>query len=289
MDSNTPTVEWGRPFFPKTLFSNQELLKTNTTSWWKIVLLLVVNISLIAAPFFMARVQTKAEDVFFYMPGLEEALELLYRQEVPCQITDGQMTCLSVGGTSRDFGDYRVYFLPEDSADIPTDRSRIVFRKTDVVFDYVAPDPVDNYTLTGTLRLLETMDFAQINRTDLQWEHLTEPEFYAMVNETFVQSLLNSTLPGYFAMIYLTQFVQTILYALLMSVLLMAANFRRPTRRLRYGSSLRYVVVGITGPALLAAVVGLINTTIGTILWSAVYAVRMILLYSTINKFKGTL
>lgn len=257
--------------------------------FWKIILLLIVNISLISAPFFMARFQTKAEDVFTYMPGLETSLELLYQEEVPCKITGGEMTCLSVGGTSRDFGDYRVYFLPEDSAVLPNDHSRIVFRKTDVVFDYVAPDPVDNYTLTGNWRRLESMDFAHINRADLHWEHLTDAEFYAMVNDTFIQSVLNSTLPNYLAMIYLTQFVQTILYALLMSVMLMAANFRRPVPRLRYGSSVRYVVIGITGPALLAAVIGLWNTTIGTIIWSAIYAVRMILLYSMINKYQGTL
>jgi len=289
MEQTSQIAVFGKPFFPKTLISNNELLKTNTYSFPKILLLLILNISLISAPFFMSRYSTKPEDVYGYMPGLEEALIALYEQELPCTITEKTMDCLSIADTTGTYGEYQVYFLPEDLSAISIETSSIVFTTTRISMVYKTENEADDYVLEGDYRFLDGMDFSNINRLDLDMENLSETEFYQKINDTLVQSVLNSTLSGDLLLIYLAQFVQTILYAFMMSVLLLAANFRRSVKRIRYSSSLKYVVVAITGPALLACLVGLVNTTIATIIWSAVYAIRMIVFYSKINKIKDTL
>jgi len=237
----------------------------------------------------MSRYSTKPEDVYGYMPGLEEALIALYEQELPCTITEKTMDCLSIADTIGTYGEYQVYFLPEDLSAISIETSSIVFTTTRISMVYKTENEADDYVLEGDYRFLDGMDFSNINRLDLDMENLSETEFYQKINDTLVQSVLNSTLSGDLLLIYLAQFVQTILYAFMMSVLLLAANFRRSVKRIRYSSSLKYVVVAITGPALLACLVGLVNTTIATIIWSAVYAIRMIVFYSKINKIKDTL
>gem|GEM_PF-2490766 len=287
---DAPTAEdlqQQKVFFPKTFYSNIELLKTNRWRLSTILLLFLVNVSLISAPFFMARAGTKPATVYSYMPNLEPALSALYDLQLECRIESASFVCDQPYDAVLTAGDYQIYITPDQDTVI-ADSSRFVFGETAAAFYYVAADDRDDYTLTGTYRLLEGMDFAAIDREALGFEDMTEAEFTAYINETVVGALLSADLVDVMATIYLTQLVQTTLYVLFMSFMLLAANLRRQQKKIRYGSSLRYVVVGITGPALLACIVGLFSTFAGTIVWSAAYAVRMIVFYMKINNLKGT-
>jgi len=280
-------VPEGKAFFPKVLYSNEELLKTARWSPAVLVLLFFLNVSLIAAPFFMARAKTKPADIYDYMPGIGAALSALYDLDLACAVEDGVFACTETYLVPLDAGMYDVYVLPQTVAEID-DVSRIVFGRTAVAFFYEAPDDKDDYVLSGSYALLDGMDFDAIDREALGFGSMTDEEFDSYLNATVIGALLSSELPADLATLYLAQLVQTALYVLVMSLLLMAANIRRATKKIRYRTSFSYVVAAITGPALLACVVGLVWSVGGTIVWSAAYAVRMILLYTKINNRAGT-
>ncbi len=276
-------------FFPKVLFSNKELLKTNRWSMGKLVLIFILNISLICAPFFMSRAKTDASDVIDYMPGIETALTELYQLELNAKIENLTFVLSEPYDTVLNLNGYQLYLLPTSLESINAYESRIIFYEHRVSLHYIdSEDERNNYTIDSSYRLLEGLDFSKINRVDLEMEYYDDTTFYRTINETVLTSILKSDLPGDLSMIYLAQFVQTILYALIMSFLLMAANLRRQVKKIYYSSSLKYTIFGITGPAIIAAIVGLFSTLIGTILWSALYAVRIIILYTKINNSDET-
>lgn len=278
-----------KPFFPKTLYSNKELLKTNQWSIAKMILIFIVNVSLICAPFFLSRTKTKPIDVLDYMPNIEVAFQEFYELELPCSINKLELTCEIAIDQSYVLTDYTLYILPTDLASINPNTSRIVMTNNHIGLYYIdALDEKDNYNIESSYRLLEEMDFSKINREDLQLEMLEEEAFYKYITETILLGILNGNLPSDLATIYLAQLVQTSLYVLIMSVMLMAANLRRQVKKIYYSSSLKYTIFAITGPALIAAIIGLFSTIIGTIVWSAIYAVRIILLYTKINNTDGT-
>ena len=286
---NNDTHDNPKAFFPKTLYSNRELLKTNTWSVAKMVIIFILNISLICAPFFMSRTKTNELDVRGYMPGIDQALKELYQLELPCQVINQTFTCQNTDSQKLSLTGYDLYLFPTALESINTSESRIIFYEKMISLHYVDnEDDRNNYNLDSSYRLLEGMDFEKINREDLNLENFQEEDFYIYVNDVLISAVLSGNLPSDLSTIYLAQFVQTILYVLIMSLMLMAVNLRRQVKKLYYMSALKYTVFGITGPALVAAVIGLFSTLLGTILWSAIYVVRIILLYTKINNTEGT-
>lgn len=283
------THDNSKAFFPKILYSNRELLKTNTWSIGKMIIIFILNISLICAPFFMSRTKTNELDVREYMPGIDQALKEIYQLELPCQVINKTFTCQSTDSQIIPLTGYELYLFPTTLESINTTKSRIIFYEKMISFHYVDNDDErNNYNLDSSYRLLEGMDFAKVNRVDLNLESYHEDDFYVYVNDVLIKAVLSGNLPSDLSTIYLAQFVQTILYVLIMSLMLMAVNLRRQIKKLYYFSALKYTIFGITGPALIAAVIGLFSTLLGTILWSAIYVVRIILLYTKINNTDGT-
>ncbi len=289
MNNQVKVEQLSKPFFPKTLYSNDELLKTNQWSIIKMIFIFIINVSLICAPFFMSRTKTKPIDVLGYMPNIDLAFKDLYQLELSCDITNMELVCDTSNNTVVPLTGYDLYILPEDLQTIDDTKSRIVMTDFHIGLYFVdSEDEKNNYSLESSYRLLEGMDFSKINPVDLDLEILEEEVFYEYITETILLAVLNGNLPSDLATIYLAQLVQTALYVFIMSFMLMAANLRRQVKKIYYSSSLKYTVFAITGPALIACIIGLFSTMLGTIVWSAIYAVRIILLYTKINNTDGT-
>lgn len=254
--------------FVKMFFSNDEVLKARKFNIFVIILLFFINVSLISVPNFMGRMESVNTIDHLYL--IEEAFSDLYDLELDCQIENQEMNCdiednINVQG-------YDVIYSEEYNLD-GIDSSVIYFSKTEVAIIYV--DETDTaYNLLGNYRLLDGLDFSTISSEDAEDEEVTD---------NILSAIYFSTLDQYMSLIYVGQFIQTFIYISVVSSMFMLMNFKAKVKKLKYINSLKIIISSMTGPALLVALVALIEPGIASLLFFIIYAIRAMLIYYKMN------
>ena len=261
--------------FFKMFFSNTEVTKAYKFPMIFIVLLLFVNVSLISVPNFYGKMDSV--NTISNLEGIEEALELIYEDQLDCVLVDTVMDCNIVNGTM--YGNYEVRFDDEmDLSDV--DSSTIYFSKDVIVFVYV-DDLEMAYTISGDYSLLDTFDFTEISTNDTG--ELTRQEYYGEINDLLLSGIFFSTLSQQLGLIYVSQFMQVFIYLIFITLIIMLMNFKAPTKKVTFINANKIIIASMTGPAFLVAILGMIIPTWASIMFFIIFAIRVMMLYYKMN------
>ncbi len=241
--------------FGKILYSNKTILKFKGVNIFFIFILFFLNTALIISPLFMNRANIDAEELLGRFDGLEEAFAELYDSNLDCDITE-YARC----GLPESANGYEIVIEGE-----PTTDKFIWF--TDVLAIQERPEET---ALVGTYDFLEGYTF---NPTD--YKANTEGIVYAMSASTVGRD--------YFVM-YTGQFIQNAIYLMAIAAMMMIANYRQAKRKITYTEAVKVSVMAMLGPALIAAVAGTVFAAFATLIFMAVYAIRMMYVYYGILK-----
>lgn len=261
--------------FVKMFFSNTEVLESTKFKIIVIALIFLINVSLISTPNFFGKMESI--NSITDLSNIEEAFTEMYEDNLNCYIENTEMICDIDDGLS--YQGYDVIYTEEFLLD-DVDSSTIYFTKEAVAIYYVT-DRDQVFSLVGNYRLLDGFDFRTISSEDTG--DLTQNEYYLQVTDSTLSAIYYSTLDQHLMLIYLGQFLQTVIYVFVVSSLFMLMNFKAKTRKLSYLNSFKIIITSMTGPALLVAIIALINPSLGSLLFFIIYAIRAMLIYYKIN------
>lgn len=266
--------------FVKMFVSNKEVLKARHVKGWIIVLLFIVNVSLISVPNFVGKMQSI--DIIDNLVGVEEAFNAIYDAELDCKVVDLKMEC---NGTYPDsFGDYNFIYAPEMNADSITE-STIYFAEKSIAVIYVDDAEIAT-VISGDYSLLNGFDFSIVKTNE--YGDLTQSEFYESTNDHVLTGIYYSTLSAQFSMIYLSQFLQILIYLIVVATIFLLMNFKANEKKLSFYNANKIIVASMTGPALLVAIMGVFFTGFASVLFFIIFAVRVMFLYYRMNFSKET-
>ncbi len=277
-------MEW----FVHMLYSTKEVLKAHKASFVLVFILLFVNIALISVPNFIGiwRGVDRVDD----LEGIHEAFQEMYEARLPCAIeTSAQMICDDVENQTFGMYDFVIdpdFKIDEDELEVVIERSSIFVTTEDISIVYVREDG-SGVVVSGDYRLLQGFDFSSIKDRDEAQNDRTD--YYDSVTNMFLRNVYYSTMQDNMFIVYSAQFVQMLLYVMFVSVIMMVLNYKAKIKKLSYSASVKITVFTMTGPAFLAAVLGFIIVGWASILFTALYLVRIILVYYKINTIQETL
>lgn len=242
--------------FGKIIYSNKKILEHKHVSMVLILLLFIINISLVTSPLFVARAQIEPETVIERFDGLEEAFEEIYAADQDCLIT-ANMTC----DLPSEANGYEVVLTGE-----PTTEKYIWFAEEMVI--------KEEYIISGTYDFLQGISL----NPDDEYEN----------TKAIIYSMSASTLGRDYYFLYVGQFIQNILYLIAISLLIMVANYKQVKRRVKYPEAIKITVMGMLGPAIASALIGLFLPQFSTLIFMTIYSLRMMYIYFQILRPKNS-
>lgn len=262
--------------FFKMLFNNKEILKSKDFNIFVILLIFFINVSLVSVPNFYGKID--GVNSISNIVGIEEVLVELYDMELDCSVdNNSELTCNNF--TDFVIADYNIIYSDViDLTDI--DSSTLYFSKEYITIIYVDQDDLA-YLISGNYSKLNGFSFNEIKSSD--YGELTKSEYYEDISDIFLTNIYFSNLEDDFALIYVSQFAQILIYTLILSGMFMLVNLGGSEINLRYNDSLKLVVVSMTGPALVSAILGIFIIAWASILFLLVYGLRLMLLYYLVN------
>jgi hypothetical protein len=211
------------------------------------------------------------------LEGIEEALTQIYEDEILCSITNLEMQCDSL--VVKSYNGYELSYQDEINID-DIDSSVIRFGKSNILIVYV-DDEDYSYSISGDYSLLEGFDFSQVASGDR--DGLSDVEYYSEVNDFVLTGIYYSRLSEEMGVIYLAQFLQTLIYLVVVATIFLLMNFKANVKKLSYYNATKIVIVAMTGPAFLTAIIALINPGLASISFFILFALRAMLLYYKMN------
>lgn len=260
----------------KMLFNNEELMKSKEISLFIVAIILLINVSLISVPNFVGKVDGVSS--ISNIEGIEEVFTELYDIELDCSIDENSiMEC-------SNFVDFTIndYLIRYDNIiDLETvDESTVYFSEEYLTIVYVDEDDLA-YGISGNFSKLNNFSFSEILTSD--YEELTKDEYYEEVTDIFLTNIYFSTLEDDFTLIYLSQFAQIFIYILVLAGMFMLVNLGSDILNLKFKDSIKLVVLSMTGPAFISAILGLFIIAWANILFLLIYGLRLMFVYYMIN------
>jgi len=267
--------------FFRMLFDNKALLKSNQFPLILVLLLFFINVSLISVPNFYGLADSVR--IINYMDGIYETLDEMYIEEMPCRVSEAKMVCDET--TLQDqYGEYQIQYLGELDSEV-VEESLIYLGE-----DYIAIIYVDEYdiayVMSGDYALLETFDFTNIYPNDSE---MSDADYSEYVSDMFLQNIYYSNIGQQIYIVYTTQFAQTAIYVMMLSIMLLILNYKAAIKKISYTASVKMVIVAMTGPALLTALLGGFILGYAGLVFIIAYGLRMMFMYYKINAHEGTI
>lgn len=267
--------------FFRALFDNAALLKSNQFPLILVLLLFFVNVSLISVPNFYGLADSVR--IINRLDGIYETLDEMYTEEMPCRVTDAKMVC-NESDLQESYGNYQIQYRGELDTEV-IEESLIYLGENYMAIIYV--DESDTaYIMSGDYALLETFDFTAVYPNDTE---MSDAEYTEYVSDLFLQNIYYSNVGQQVYLVYTTQFAQTAIYAIILSIMMLILNYKAPIKKISYTASVKLVIVGMTGPALLTAILGTFILGYAGIVFIIAYGFRMMFLYYRINQHEGTI
>lgn len=261
--------------FARMLFSNKEVVHARKFKLIVIVLLFLINVSLISVPNFMGKMESI--NSINHLELIEEAFTEIYENELDCLVENSEMNCNIAEGLN--YQGYDVLYTDVFDLDDITE-SVIYFSKTQVAIIFIDEDDLA-YQLVGDYSLLEGQDFSTVLTEDT--DGLTREEYFLQATDNILSGIYYSTLDEHMSLIYIGQFMQSIIYVFVVSSMFMLMNFKAKVKKLTYLNSYKIVITSMTGPALLVAIVALFSPGFASLLFFILYAIRAMLIYYRMN------
>lgn len=267
--------------FFRMLFDNNALLKSNQFPLILVLLLFFVNVSLISVPNFYGLADSVR--IINHMDGIYETLEEMYVEEMPCRVTEAKMVCNE--DTLKDqYGNYKIQYGGELDTDV-IEESMIFLGEDYMAIIYV--DASDTaYIMSGDYALLETYDFTNIYPNESE---MNDADYTEYVSDLFLQNIYYSNIGEQIYIVYTTQFAQTAIYVIILSIMLLILNYKAAIKKISYTASVKMVIVAMTGPALLTALLGGFILGYAGLVFIIAYGLRMMFMYYKINSHEGTI
>jgi hypothetical protein len=266
----------------KLLWSNKALINAVRINLVFVIILAFINVSLISIPnYFGVLNGIRSID---NLEQIVEPFRLMYDEEIPCQIDEAfTLTCdANIDGT---YGPYEVVYQEVINTSGITE-STIFFGAKNFMIIYIDDQDIA-YDLAGDYRLLEAFDFKDVNTQNHQFDTLEE--HYDNVTDIFLSNIYFSSLGERVFLIFSTQFAQIAIYVIVISVMFMILNYRAKVPQISYLAAVKITILGMTGPALLAAIIGVFLNAWGSILFTLIYAIRMMFIYYAVHRTEGTI
>ncbi|MGL5978712.1 MAG: hypothetical protein ACRCZJ_06950 [Erysipelotrichaceae bacterium] len=251
----------------RALYSSKAVVKMRDMNLAISIVLFLLVTSIISVPFYIARFQVSEQDALAMLPGFEASFTQLVQQEA-CAFVDATLAC--GGEKTVSYGGY-TYYLEQDAPAQAATKS-VYFGPTTVVIVGESEESVvaGTYTTFGDLSFSELADFIAGEQGDA----------YVPL---FVKNLLLSGLNFDLVMIYMTNLLQNVTYLFLASLMLFFTGLRKQ-RGIRYFEAFKVTIYAMVGPALLAALVGMVSTAYGSILYPVVFMARATFIYMYLIK-----
>ncbi|MEC9484503.1 MAG: hypothetical protein UMR38_01340 [Candidatus Izemoplasma sp.] len=261
--------------FFRMMFSNKAILKANQFNIVIVFLLLFVNVSLITVPNYYGLAD--GVRIINRLDGIYETFDTMIDDDLPCEVRNEAMVC-DESNLNDYYGDYRLQYRGELDTDNVTE-SIIYFGEDYLAIIYV--DESDTaYILSGDYRLLDEFDFRNVNFADAD---MSEADYTEYITDVFLQNVYYSNFSQQVYMVYTTQFAQTAIYVIILSIMLMILNYKAAIKKISYLAAIKIVIVAMTGPALLTALLGLFIMGYAGIIFILAYGLRMMFIYYRIN------
>ncbi len=257
--------------FYKILFSNQEIIKQRRTKWFFALIIFFVSVLMIATPFVTARLLETPQQLGQQFPKLKTGLIEVF-EEFDCAFTNQQLSCQQPF-TEKEIDGITYYINAKENQDIDVANEYVMFSDQRIILY----NP--NANISGDYSLLEGNSFDSL----LQLKETENIDDQTLV-EHFIQNVSQSTLNTQIPIIYMSVFIQYIIYVLLISLVFMAINANRFRNKISFKEMLTMMVLAMFSPALLSAMVGLVNPLWGTALFPLVYMARVIFIYFKLLK-----
>lgn len=260
----------------KTLYSNIAVLKYSKIKIFYIVILFFINVSIVTAPFFIGKVNSI--EYINYFKGIENSLISLYEDEIDCHInTNNLMICSD--SINESYGNYKVLYI-EDGDDYIIDESIIVFTSSTVYIHYVNESD-EVFSMSGNYSKLQGLDFSKI-KTNIS-DGYSKDEYYIEMNDYILTGIYFSTLTEQISIIYLSQIMQIAVYITVITLLFLLINIKQDKYKIKLSRIISIIVLSMTGPALLIAIIGLFSPGIASILFYLIYSIRIMFIYYSMN------
>lgn len=267
--------------FFRMLFDNKALLKSNQFPLILVLLLFFINVSLISVPNFYGLADSVR--IINRLDGIYETLEEMYEKDMPCSVSDAKMIC-DEATLEAQYGNYQVQYGGELVTDEVED-SLIYLGENYMAIIYM--DASDTaYIMSGDYALLETFDFTTIYPNTSE---MNDGEYTEYVSDLFLQNIYYSNIGEQIYIVYTTQFAQTAIYVMMLSIMLLILNYKAAIKKISYTASIKMVIVAMTGPALLTALLGGFILGYAGLVFIIAYGLRMMFMYYKINSFEGTI
>ncbi len=267
--------------FGKALYSNTELLKLSKMPLLLLALMLFVNVSLVSSPNIIGYMDGLS--VIERLEGVDDAFEEMYETELGCAIDEeAKMQC--DGEFQAMYGDYHFQYQTALDTD-GIEESTILFTPDQAVVIYQGET---TEVLDGDYSLLQGFDFSAM-KANAQSSDNGAATYYEDNTNFFLKNLYYSDLSQHIGLVYTVQFAQTLLYVVLVSLMVLMVNFRASVKKITYQAALRVTILAMTGPALLAALLGLWIPGWAYLIFTMIYLIRIIVIYYSLNRRSETL
>jgi len=263
--------------FVRSFYFNSDVLKAYKIGGFLAFILFLVNIMLISFPPVRGAITSTPDYEDF--PGINEAFHDIYEREIPCVLDDFSLTC---DGEVDSFqaGAYRFEIVDEMRDDLDVSENTIYLGETEAAIIYVDED--DNRTiLSSNYATQPTLDFSTVMQRAEDSDDMTA--YYDRQTQSFMNNLYFSEVASTMLIIYPAQLAQIGLYVLLVGFMLLISNYKAKMKKLTVGSALKITVSAMTGPALVAALLGIFIPQWAVLIFTIAYLVRIVALYFEIS------
>lgn len=265
--------------FIKMFYDNTVLLRAWKAGILLTALVLFINVSLVSAPNYVGYMN--GVDSIHQLHGIDEAFADMYEDELDCRVEDARMQCDL--DEARTYGDYTVRFT--EAYDLQeVDEPSIILTPDEAAVVYHGEGRT---VVEGDYTLLSNFDFSTV-KSDAE-DADSKADYYGDSTNFFLKNLYYSELEETVGLVYTVQFGQTLMYAVFVSLMIMTVNFKASIKKITYNASLRITIFAMTGPALLAAVLGLWISSWAYMLFTVIYLARIIVLFYKINRSDYTI
>lgn len=266
----------------KALYSNKAVLQTHQFKLIPILFLFIINVSLVSVPNFYSVYDGVSQIERF--DNVHEVFETFYDEPIPCQIDDEALFICEELPTHTELHGYEIVFFGDLDLE-NLDRSTIYFGEDTFALFYINPDNED-FFMSGTYATLTGFDFGDIRDTALDSD--SPQVVYEEATDIFLTNIYFSQLNDQFFLIYSGQFIQMMIYVVILSIMFMILNYRAPIRKLSYTAAIKFIIVAMFGPAFLTALMGPIITAWASIMFILIFGLRIMFVYIQINTAKKT-
>lgn len=260
--------------FIKILYSNKEIINQRKTHWFLVLIIFFVSTLMIATPFVSARLMETPKALGQQFPLVRDSIVEVF-EEVDCEFKDLTLNCDQPYQEIKKNG--VTYFINvTEGQEIETTSDYVVFASKSIIFYNV------DSQLNGDYSLLEGHSFDSL--LELKESEGLSDETLA---EHFIQNVSQSTLSSQIPMVYVSVFIQYIIYVGLISVVYMAINAGKLRKLYSFKELLTMNILAMFSIALLSALVGLFNPLWGSALFPLLYMARVIFIYFKLMKKSG--